>query len=113
MHESIVKSFLSKEVEVTTNTSSFKGIISEHTFDVPVPEKYVTIAPTMGYIAKKYGPVTIQIDAIITIREVIPFLKEKYNMNDGDDFVELVGDTKSYSVPAMPVKDDGDSESGS
>lgn len=71
----VLEEFVGKEVEVFTNKNSFKGVLK---FDMT--DWIAVVTPSDEWTAKRYGPVTIDGNAIIAIRAVLPRSK-----NDEDD----------------------------
>lgn len=72
MFTDILSEFSDKEVEIITSSKkSYTGILRHLT-----SQNVVVIAPTENYIAKRYGPVFIREEEVVSVREVFPCVEE-------------------------------------
>lgn len=67
MDYTVIQEFAGKIVEIFTAKNSFSGRLTYN-----VPKAIAVVDPVSDYTQRRFGPVTIDHDAIIAIREIKP-----------------------------------------
>lgn len=88
MNTDVLKEFLDKNVELSTNNKTYTGSLKHDVF-----HGVLIVTPVEKYQAKRFGPATVNQDAVIAIRVILPQVEvslggDRVGYFQGDDSSE-------------------------